>query len=358
MKAHRSIIYIALNIVNHYVFVTFIKSLLILSFVALTVPALQGCSKQACTQDGSFTEMSPKSSVKLAVHLNSDTPIRSVDALVFNDDRLERIDSYQRFNDLSDRILQIGSCRGNKIIALCANSQWDKAKWREADTFNRLMEIKAELTKEERNFPVMSSVIHINAGSDTTGVRLERLSSIIRLNSICCDFSGRAYDGEGISDARIYLTNVSGICSITGEDFDKVETIINHGGLIRDDLESFNDTSLIISHLGTIGTTPAYPGVELLCYPNTTIYEGAGTPFTRLVIEGKIHDETWYWPININRDSRNDHLGIKRNMKYSYDIIITGKGTKDPDMPVTSDMAEVVSKVERWIEKDEYCVEF
>jgi hypothetical protein len=299
-----------------------------------------------------------KTSVKLAVHLNSVTPIRSVDALVFNDDRLQRLDCYQRFDNLPDKTLLIGSCAGSKMIALCANSQWKKDEWRAVDSYHRFKHIKADLTKEDRDFPWMSAIFTTDAGSDAAGVRLERLSSIIRLNSICCDFSGKPYCGEEISDARIYLTNISRLCSVTGEDPEKVETIINHGGLIRDDLESFNDSSLIISHLGTIGTTPAYHGVELLCYPNTAKHEDAGTPFTRLVIEGKIHDETWYWPININRGSGRDHEGIRNNMIYSYDIIITRKGTKDPDMPVTFDMAEVVSKVERWTEKDEYYVSF
>lgn len=358
MKAHRSIIYIALNIVNHHVFVNFIKSWLILSFVTLTAPVFQGCSRQDCTQDGSFTEMPRKPSVKLAVHLNSDSPVRSVDALVFNDDRLQRIDCYQRFDEIHDGMLMIGSCGGDKMIAICANSQWDKDEWRSADSYNKFKQMKADLAKEDRNFPLMSATIATSAGSDISGVRLERLSSIIHLNSICCDFSGKPYEGEGISDARVYLTNISGRCNLTGEDSDKIETIINHRGLLRDDLESFSDSSLIINNINHITTTLSHPHIELLCYPNTARQESAGTPFTRLVIEGKIQGETWYWPININRASGKDHEGIRRNMKYTYDIIITGKGTKDPDTPVTFDMAEVVSKAEKWTEKDEYYVAF
>ena len=358
MKKHRNIIYIALNIVNHFVFVTFIKSLLIPSFVALTVPVFQGCSKQDCSQDGSFTEMPRKSSVKLAVHLNADTPVRSVDALVYEDDLLQRIDCYQRFDDVTDETLMIGSSKGTKRIALCANSQWDKDAWREAVSYHKFTQMRASLAKEDRNFPLMTSTITVHAGESTANVKLERLSSVIRLNSIKSDFSGKPYEGECITDTRIYLTNISSRCKIAGDDFDKIETIINHGGLINDDLKAFKDTSLIIRHLGIIGKDTEFPDTELLCYPNTAVYDSAGTPFTRLVIEGKIQGETWYWPININRGSGGDHEGIINNMKYSYDITITRKGTKDPDTPITFEMAEIDFTAQKWTEKEEYHVAF
>ena len=358
MKTHRNIIYIALNIVNHHVFVTFFKSWLIPSFVTLTVPMFQGCSKQAHSQDSSFTEMPPKTSVKLAVLSNSRMPIKSVDALVYNNDILQRIDCYQRFENMDYQTLMIGSGGGMKKIALCANSQWDKDEWKTADSYHNLKKMKASLEKENRNFPLMSSVITIHAGDDTTDIKMERISSIIQLNSVRCDFSGKPYEGECISDARVYLTNISGRCNIIEHDSDKIETIINHGGLINEDLKSFNDSSLIIKNIGIVNTDKSYPQAELLCYPNTVEHETAGTPFTRLVIEGKVQGERWYWPININRGAGGDHEGIKSNMTYSYDIVITRKGTKDPDAPITIEMADVVLKTETWIDKEEYFVAF
>ena len=358
MKERRSIIYIALNIVNHYVFVTFFKSWLNLSLVVLTVPVYQGCSKQDCSQDGSFTEMPRNPSVKLAVRLKQDTPVRSVDVLVFNDDLLQRTDCFQRFESLNDNTLLIGSCSGAKRIIICANPHWEIDEWRTVDSFHQLKGMKASLEKEDRSFPLMAAGVTIGAGKDTSDVGLERLSSIIRLNSVRCDFKGKPYDGEPITDARIYLTNVNGRCSISGDDFDSMESIINHGGLIRDDLRWFKDSTLIINHLGVIDTEGTTSPVELVCYPNTAEYESAGTPFTRLVIEGKIQGETWYWPININRGSVSDHEGILNNMTYSYDIVITRKGTKDPDIPITFEMAEIVYDAEKWTEKEEYQVAF
>jgi hypothetical protein len=50
--------------------------------------------------------------------------------------------------------------------------------------------------------------------------------------------------------------------------------------------------------------------------------------------------------------------GIGRNCRYVFDVTITGKGTKDPDRPVTREMAETIFKIEEWKEKEEYSVEF
>ena len=97
MKTRRSIINIALNI--HYVLSRFIKSLPDLGIAILAASVFQGCSKHACTQDSDFTGRPLDFPVKLAVHNLTDGSIKSIDALVFEDDILQRIDCYQRFEN-------------------------------------------------------------------------------------------------------------------------------------------------------------------------------------------------------------------------------------------------------------------
>ena len=77
---------------------------------------------------------------------------------------------------------------------------------------------------------------------------------------------------------------------------------------------------------------------------------GPGTPFTRLVIEGKIQGETFYWPLDINKEDGG--YGIGRNERYIYDITITRKGTKDPDSPVRKEDIDINFNVEKWNEKE------
>lgn len=354
MKTRRSIINIALNI--HYVLSRFIKSLPDLGIAILAASVFQGCSKHACTQDSDFTGRPLDFPVKLAVHNLTDGSIKSIDALVFEDDILQRIDCYQRFENSGKEILHVGSCSGNKIIFICANPQCDKEGWRSADSFRKINQIKADLEKEERSHPLMSAEVRTSAGGEICKANLERLSSIVAVNSISCDFAGRPYEGETLTDVRIYLTNICGTCSITAQNTDRIERIINHGGLIAEDLKAFSDSSLVIRHIGDIDSERIMTDIELVCYPNTCIDENAGSSFTRLVIEGKIQGETWYWPININRESGG--TGIERNTKYTYDIVITRKGSKDPDSPISWEMAEIKFEAERWNEKEEYHVGF
>ena len=96
-----------------------------------------------------------------------------------------------------------------------------------------------------------------------------------------------------------------------------------------------------------------YPDINFLCYQNSPVEEGPGSPYTRLVIEGKIDSETYYWPITINPDN-----GMERGARYSYDILIRRKGVTDPDIPIDLSNAEIKLTIKPWIEKDDYTVGF
>lgn len=356
MKRHRILNNIAFAISQNSAYAVFIKSWLILSPVILTIPVTQGCSEQEHPQDSDFTEASAKSSVRLAVHKAEDTQIRSLDAFVFNDDALQRIDCYQRTEAPEDELL-VGSCGGSKIILLCANAPWAKKNWEDVYSFTKASSITVDLENEDMEFPVMSAVINLTAGK-VSAMTLERLTSEINLRSIRCDFAGKPYEGEEITEAKAYLINVNGSYSIAPEENEPIERIINHGSLIQDDIHHFINFCPLADTIGTIKFSHTYPGIRLLCYPNTATEESIGTPFTRLVIEGKIQGETWFWPININRDCSSGHEGIERNRKYVYDVTIRSKGTKDPNTPIVPGMAETIFETEIWKEKEPYYVAF
>ena len=188
------------------------------------------------------------------------------------------------------------------------------------------------------------------------------------LRSVSCDFSGKPYAGEQITDARVYLTNLNATCSLMPGEKETIERIINHKGLIQEDIKALKDSTLVVKHIGDFGQVCIHPSASLMCYPNTSREESLGTPMTRLVIEGKIQGETWYWPLDINRNGADGvgaddsggvtDYGVGRNCRYVFDVTITGKGTKDPDRPVTREMAETIFKIEQWNEKEEYSVAF
>ena len=58
--------------------------------------------------------------------------------------------------------------------------------------------------------------------------------------------------------------------------------------------------------------------------------------YTRLVIQGDLNGNTYYYPISINREgfgysSVNGHCGVKRNTSYKLDVTICRPGSTDPD---------------------------
>lgn len=357
MKTHRTLTNIASDSSGNSVYTILTKSWFALNLVILTFPVAQGCSKHEHPRDSDFTEAGTKSSVKLAVRQTEDAQIRSLEAFVFNDDALKRIECYQRTEKPDVDEWSVGSCSGSKIVLLCANAPWEKKNWKDVSSFRKASSVRVDLEDEDEKYPIMSTTTHIKAGeaSETT---LERLTSEVELRSIHCDFTGKPYEGEEITEARAYLINVSGTCSIVPEDEDPIERIINHGSLIQDDITRFINLFSIADSIGTIRFSHTYPGIRLLCYPNMSEEESIGTPFTRLVIEGKIQGETWYWPISVNRNCGNGHEGIRRNMRYVYDITIRSKGTKDPDIPIVPEMAETILETRKWKEKEPYHVAF
>ena len=358
MKKHRSI-YIIASICSHpSVPADFAKSLLILSVVTLAASVFQGCSKSGHPQDGDFTEAPTLSSVKPAVHKSSGSQTFELDALVFNDDQMQRLDCYQHMVwDGTEKVL-IGSCAGKKIVLLCANLNVEKDFWKQYSSYRKALSLEARLEDEDPHRPAMAACVHINAGDDTE-IDMERLSSEVVLRSIRCDFSGKPYDGEQITEVKAYLTNLNATCSLIPQGDGQVKHVINHKGLVSQDLRSFRDSTMIFREIGNIDTEGVRPSACFICYPNEAEEESIGTPYTRLVIEGKIMGETWFWPIDINRGpAASSPEGISRNSRYVFDIIIRRKGTKDPDSPVTHAMLETVFKIEEWKEKEEYAVGF
>ena len=357
MKTHRNIPNIASLISHTSVSTDISKSLLVLSMITLIVPVLPGCNKIMHPQDGDFTEPISKASVKLAVHNTDLARIHHIDALVFNDDPLQRLDCFQHLDTFSDKEVPLGSCSGNKKVLLCANSCRGIDQWRQCSSLAQAKDLKVNLEDENRNYPVMVSQFDIVAGNKAD-IIMERLSSTVELRSICCDFSGKPYKGEKITEAKVYLININATCSLMPSDDETIERVINHGGLIDQDMESFKDKNLILQSINDIGIDTAHPDCKFPCYPNTTSEETVGSPFTRLVIEGKIMGETWYWSIDINRENGNEPGGIERNRRYIFDITITSKGTKDPNICVSREMVQTLFEIKTWKEKEEYHIAF
>lgn len=279
-----------------------------------------------------------------------------IDILVFNDDALQRLDTYQRFASGSYTSVKASSSVGKKIMTVVVNGQRDRYGWAEILSHQDMYGICGKLENEISSQPLMSGECRIKAGNPTD-IKVQKLSSEVHLRSISCDFRGKSYEGKELTDVRIYLTNVNADANILNDTPYLPTRIINNGKLEMADVNAFKEPESIFRELTyTIGTIARDPEIRFRCYPNETEAEGPGSPFTRLVIEGKIDGSTYYWPININRENKG--TGVSRNCRYVYDVRLTRLGHTDPDIPVETEEAEIIMEIEPWEELEEYGVRF
>lgn len=282
--------------------------------------------------------------------------ICNIDILIFNDDHLQRLDSYQKVSSASCSSAKAVSSSGKKIIYGILNGQRDRYGWADINSREAMSQICADLEKESREALLMSGECHATAGGGAN-MYLRRLCSEVRLRSICCDFSGRPYSEAVLTNARAYLINVNAEASITYDDQGFPKRIINAGGLNMNNLESFREPDMILQEIGDrIGREKIYPDISLLCYPNESDSEGPGSPYTRLVIEGQVNGRTYYWPVNIGAEE--DGPGVGRNRQYIYDIRLTRLGQDNPDTPAETLDIETFVEVKEWREREEYGVRF
>ena len=277
----------------------------------------------------------------------------AVDIFVFNDDRLQRLDSYQRIICAPGEMPSAASKAGKKIIVAIANPQSGIYSWDHISSFQAMEEQAAELRKESGGRMLMSGYCRAEAGKDPfCEINLAPLASEVRLRSIRCDFTGKPYQGASIKEVKAYLTNVNAEAKVLQQEGFLPEVFCNQGGLDREDVLSFIDQDLIVKEVGNeIGSDAVFPEIPFACYPNECPEETAGSPFTRLVIEGKIDGRTCYYPININRDMPSG-TGVGRNCRYIFSVTLKSTGSSDPDTPVSPADIDISCIITPWDEKD------
>lgn len=270
------------------------------------------------------------------------------------------IDAYQRIAPLPQDVSQItgaSSTSADRLVAV-ANSSTERRDWNHINTYGILSTLRSDIRDEDPVYPLMSGEASLEPGTyRSCEICLEPLLSIIEVHSLCCDFSMRPYRDSKLENVRIYLTNVSGNCSLLGGSSCSTEYILNAGGCSESDINSLTHPEMLCTILNTpVGNNVLTDVVQLYCYPNTNAEETAGTPFTRLVIEGEIDGEKYYYPFDINRADGGQ--GIERNMRYSFDITLTRRGVKDPDEPIRTDAATFRLSISPWKHKEPRTIDY
>ena len=330
-------------------------SIPILGLLTLLFPALvNGCTSAFDYQE---RKVVTETNISVISKSGSKQSEKALDIFVFNNDKLRRLDSYQRFESWEDGRLGIASCSGEKIVCAIANSGYDRFNWAQVNNLGSIDKITVSLENERPDKCTSCGIMEITAGEYARDFALTPLVSQVVLRSVRCDFSGQPYEGEKIKDARAYLINVNAECPVNAIKQDYPMRIINNGHLEEGDLDNFICKEIILQNFHeAIGNSVNKCNLEYLCFPNTSQVESPGSPFTRLVLEGKIAGKTYYWSISVGRD--NEGCGIIRNCNYIYDLDIRRKGTSDPDIPAGVESVQFKLVVEKWEEKSTYEILF
>ena len=272
--------------------------------------------------------------------------ISRLDIFVFNDDELRKLDSYSRIEAPQTPYITITSGAGDKLVVVLANCKGKSFTSAETWSYDALEEVRWHLADEDPSKPVMSGECQICAGqAGYTPLQMTPLLSNVCLDFIKCNFAGRGYRSKTLENASVYLTNISESSEILRQNGFRPSEIENYGALDRDFLSTMAHPEMIWSKV----TPGQWSPVNLYCYPNDSSDAELGSPHTRMVVQGDIDGQTWYYPIEINQEgfgySSGPH-GVSRNIKYSYSLLITRKGSTDPDTPVGPE--EIVEQ--GWIE--------
>lgn len=333
-----------------------------LPFLGLTLfPVLiSGCSPSRHDIDGGQETTTP-CFIRLDTDGKSASDISSLDFFVFNDDDDARLDAYQRNEEIDGAWTEVSSRHGDKIINVVANSARDRYGWSEINSRKTLERMCADLEDERRSHPLMSGSEKVSSPENgMTSIRLYPLASEIVLRSLKCDFSGKPYKGALLEDIRVYLTDINAVCPIWAEEPVMPQRVVNCGGFSETDASLFTERDLIIQDFrAAVGEKSVNTDIRLRCFPNNSITDTPGSPFTCLVIEGRIGEETWYWPIEVNRGEEDGNgTGVERNRIYTYDVVIKGKGSPSADIPVSKNEVGTSIKVKEWKHMEEYSVSF
>ena len=252
-----------------------LQSIPILGFIVLmTVPVLHGC-ESLHLEDGGFTD-AVTVPVKVAVHGKSTPDKGGLDMLVFRNDKLQYLECWQRIPFSGNGDAAVASMTGEKILMACSGLESTPEDWMWVSSISSLDDAWSALEKESRNFPVMSGSCRFRAGmtmEERPELVLRSISSEIYLRSLKCDFSGKPYEGEKLSDIHVYLTNVNASCKIWN-DPGTATRIVNQGRLIEEDIARFKDPSLIYQRIdGEVGVDATMTDVRFRCYPNMALHD-------------------------------------------------------------------------------------
>ena len=288
-------------------------------------------------------EVFTKATGELNDDVQSMDSIYLLEAFVFRPDGV--LESYRRYgisemNLVGRNNLPLEVTPGEKDIYLVANSKTNS--WTGVTTRDKFLVQDADLKKERFGYFTMSKSLKIDPDTVTVPIKvtLQRLVSKIVVNSIRTKFVRTPYEGMTLKNAKLYLTNVIGRKTYMSED-PQIPLILNYKGYNADDVANPALSSMFSENVHTqVGESGYTTRQYFYCYENLLAEETTTDLFTRLVLQADLDGNTYYYPIDINQPgygwtAPSGQKGVKRGTIYTYDIVISGPGSDDPESKIT-----------------------
>ena len=264
------------------------------------------------------------------------TSIQDLDLLFFQDAPLFRLDAYQHMDGITgNRVTGTSSTAARKVVIL-SNYPAGSYAWSSVRSLESLADLPFRLGDENPAVPMLYGVSEAGVMDK---VDLRPMLARITLRSIACDFTGRAYAGEKLQEARAYLTYASQECRPFAPE-DTPSSWLNAGRLDEAETAALPHPETVLRSLSPALGGRIYPSADFYCYPNPSDGKQFGSPVTRLVIEGRLRGVTYYYPIDLP--------GLRANVQYMMDVTLTRAGTTDPDAPAVSGSIRLENRVLDW----------
>lgn len=261
--------------------------------------------------------------------------VKSLDIFVFDINAAEYLDTYTRTDNPGYGDISVLSSTGDKRIAMIANAELDEHARRNILSYGDLKRLEYEYSAEDPDNPVMYGECIVKAGAEThCEVKLKPVMAVIVLEFLNSE--------PDLTNPRAYLVNASNRCRIV-DDGAKVmpSEFLNPGELREDDLKKMAVPRMAYCQLKDGRRSEGishFEGGSLYCYPNNAPEESAGSPFTKVIIEGEIEGITVTYEIDVNGDGSASQSGMRgpvRNTRYILDIDIT-EGKTASALPASS----------------------
>ncbi len=239
--------------------------------------------------------------------------VRRLDVFTFNDGNGGTIDSYQLNREHISGGVTILSGTGRRTVAVIANMEMDEETVAGIRSLEDLEQVESLIALDNPEYPVMSGVTSFECGKDKScTVTLTPVLCELGVSLRCSFVEG--WKGLEMEDVQVFLTGVNGRAAVMDGGSPVPTEILNCGDLSENDLQRLAVPRMLCQRIGRIkdGGTAS---VSLFAYPNGTAAEGIGSPFTRVVVEGKVDGAVRQWAVPVK--------GLRRNTFCPVRITIT-----------------------------------